>query len=179
VWSLSVRGAISIGCRLYIGAVFFFFVIAPLGSNNSFPSPYHKRYIALFAWTVAIWVSYNVLINTRQGKNASPGSVHAVDLISKLLFSFFLCAAVLLFEKFAIQWIAGKFHERSYAGTHFFLFHGFLVDGVFFLFTRTYCRSEICREILRHSLQKFNGHPRPHRYSTQCQRFLRKSETAI
>lgn len=86
---------------------------------------YHKRYIALFAWTVSIWVSYNVLINARQGQNASSGSVHAVDLISKLLFSFFICAAVLLFEKFAIQWIAGKFHERSYAGMHFFLFHSF------------------------------------------------------
>lgn len=73
------------------------------------------RYIALFAWTVAVWVSYNFLIDARQSGTASPKSTHAVDLIGKLLFSFFICAAVLLFEKFAIQWIAGKFHERSYA----------------------------------------------------------------
>ena len=177
VWSLSVRGAISIGCRLYIGAVFF--VIPPLGSNIHFPF-LSQRYMALFAWTVTIWVSYNVLINARQAQNASPRSVHAVDLIGRLLFSFFICAAVLLFEKFAIQWIAGKFHERSYAGPHFFfLFHRFLVDGLFLSFTRTYRRSEICRKILRHSLQEFNGHPRPHRHPTQCQRFLRKSEAAI
>lgn len=76
------------------------------------------RYIALFAWTLAVWVSFNVLIDARQGQNASAKSTHIISLISKLLFSFFLCAAVLLFEKFAIQWIAGKFHERSYAGTH-------------------------------------------------------------
>jgi hypothetical protein len=32
-----------------------------------------------------------------------------------LLFGLFLCAALLLFEKFSIQWIAGKFHEKTYA----------------------------------------------------------------
>ena len=93
---------------------------------------YSQRYIALFAWTVTVWVTFNVLIDSRQNKNASPKAVHAIDLISKLLFSFFVCAAVLLFEKFAIQWIAGKFHERSYAGTHFFFFiSGRQVDGGF------------------------------------------------
>ena len=39
-----------------------------------------------------------------------------MNSIAKLLFAFFLCAGLLVFEKFAIQWIAGKFHERSYAG---------------------------------------------------------------
>ena len=39
-----------------------------------------------------------------------------MNTIAKLLFAFFLCAGLLVFEKFAIQWIAGKFHERSYAG---------------------------------------------------------------
>ncbi|KAF8161100.1 hypothetical protein B0H34DRAFT_839898 [Crassisporium funariophilum] len=72
------------------------------------------RYIALFFWTLAVWISFGPLIDNRQ-KNAGDKSVHAVDLVAKILFAFFLCAAVLLFEKFAIQWIAGKFHERSYA----------------------------------------------------------------
>ncbi|TFK44710.1 Mechanosensitive ion channel-domain-containing protein [Crucibulum laeve] len=72
------------------------------------------RYIALFAWTLAIWVSWNPIIDNHQ-RNAGDKSIRAIDLIGKLLFSFFLCAAVLLFEKFSIQWIAGKFHERSYA----------------------------------------------------------------
>ena len=65
---------------------------------------------------LAVWVSYQPLINTRQVSDASAGSVRIVDLIAKLLFAFWLCACVLVFEKFAIQWIAGKFHERSYAG---------------------------------------------------------------
>ncbi len=37
--------------------------------------------------------------------------------MAKLLFALMLSAAVLFFEKISIQWIAGKFHERSYAGT--------------------------------------------------------------
>lgn len=47
--------------------------------------------------------------------------MNAINLVAKLLFALFLCAAVLLGEKFAIQWIAGKFHERSYAGTCLYL----------------------------------------------------------
>ncbi|KAG2015646.1 hypothetical protein CC2G_008900 [Coprinopsis cinerea AmutBmut pab1-1] len=72
------------------------------------------RYIALFVWTLVIWIAWTPLIKNNQ---IEPGqkSVAAVDLIAKLLFAFLICAAVLLFEKFAIQWIAGKFHERSYA----------------------------------------------------------------
>ncbi|KIY73032.1 hypothetical protein CYLTODRAFT_342952 [Cylindrobasidium torrendii FP15055 ss-10] len=73
------------------------------------------RYVAFFAWTLAMWVSFNPLINARQSKDASEHSVHAIDIIVRLLFGFYLCSAVLLFEKFAIQFIAGKFHERSYA----------------------------------------------------------------
>ncbi|KAF9460703.1 hypothetical protein BDZ94DRAFT_1169180 [Collybia nuda] len=73
------------------------------------------RYMALFAWTLAIWVSWGPLIDNNQKDGTGPKSVRALDLIAKLLFAFFLCSAVLLFEKFSIQWIAGKFHERSYA----------------------------------------------------------------
>ncbi|KAL1748755.1 Mechanosensitive ion channel-domain-containing protein [Schizophyllum fasciatum] len=47
--------------------------------------------------------------------DASDESRRIIDLIAKILFGFFLCAGLLVFEKFSIQWIAGKFHERSYA----------------------------------------------------------------
>jgi len=76
-----------------------------------------KRYIAFTGWTVAVWISYNFLIDARQRRDASPKATHVINVIGKLLFAIFICAAVLLFEKFAIQWIAGKFHEKSYAGT--------------------------------------------------------------
>ncbi|KAJ8488665.1 hypothetical protein ONZ45_g13873 [Pleurotus djamor] len=73
------------------------------------------RYVALFAWTLTVWVSFNPLIDRRQSGDASDNARRNVDLLAKLLFAFFVCSAVLLAEKFSIQWIAGKFHERSYA----------------------------------------------------------------
>lgn len=79
------------------------------------------RYVALAGWTLVVWVSFQPLILTRQRSDASTGSKDAVNLIAKLFFAFFICAVVLLAEKFAIQWIAGKFHERSYAGTQLLL----------------------------------------------------------
>ncbi|KAJ7924831.1 hypothetical protein B0H13DRAFT_1976209 [Mycena leptocephala] len=72
------------------------------------------RYVAIFLWTLAIFISYNPLINARQ-KSATPNSVKIIDLGQKLFFAFLVCAAVLLFEKFSIQWIAGSYHEKSYA----------------------------------------------------------------
>ena len=74
------------------------------------------RYVALTAWTVTIWVTYQPLLNRRQSDGASDNSKRIISLLGRLLFSFFLCALVLFLEKFAIQFIAGKFHERSYAG---------------------------------------------------------------
>ncbi|KAJ7783196.1 Mechanosensitive ion channel-domain-containing protein [Mycena metata] len=74
-----------------------------------------QRYVALFVWTLGVFVSYNPLIKSRQVSTASSNSIKIIDLGQKLFFAFFLCAAVLGFEKLAIQWIAGKFHERSYA----------------------------------------------------------------
>jgi len=74
------------------------------------------RYVALTAWTVTIWVTYQPLLNRRQSPEASDNSKRIISLLGRLLFSFFLCALVLFLEKFAIQFIAGKFHERSYAG---------------------------------------------------------------
>ncbi|KAJ6586941.1 Mechanosensitive ion channel-domain-containing protein [Mycena vulgaris] len=73
------------------------------------------RYVAIFLWTLAVFISYNPLINGRQLPTASISSIKIIDLGQKLFFAFMLCAAVLLFEKFSIQWIAGKFHERSYS----------------------------------------------------------------
>lgn len=72
------------------------------------------RYMALFGWSLALWASWVPLIKNHQ---VDPGdkSRNAIDLIAKLLFALLLCSGVLLFEKFSIQWIAGKFHERSYA----------------------------------------------------------------
>ncbi|KAF8658295.1 hypothetical protein AX16_002066 [Volvariella volvacea WC 439] len=72
------------------------------------------RYIALFGWSLAIWVSWNPLIDVQQ-RDASENSIKVIDLIGRLLFGLFICCAVLLAEKFAIQFIAAKFHERSYA----------------------------------------------------------------
>jgi len=71
------------------------------------------RYIALLGWSLAIWISWTPLIAIRQhvaGRGAS-----AVGLVGRLLFAVFLCSAMLLFEKVLIQWIAQKFHEKSYA----------------------------------------------------------------
>ena len=73
------------------------------------------RYVAFLGWMFAVWVSFQPLINTRQRSDASESSKSIIDTIAKLLFGLWLCAGVLVFEKFAIQWIAGKFHERSYA----------------------------------------------------------------
>ncbi|KAI1796400.1 Mechanosensitive ion channel-domain-containing protein [Ganoderma leucocontextum] len=72
------------------------------------------RYAAFFGWSLAIWISYNPLINARQQTDDS-SSQTTIDTLSKLLFGLMLSAALLFFEKISIQWIAGKFHERSYA----------------------------------------------------------------
>jgi hypothetical protein len=72
--------------------------------------------MALTGWTVANWVTYQPLLNRKQSDAASDNSKAIISLLGRLLFAFFLCAIVLFFEKFSIQWIAGKFHERSYAG---------------------------------------------------------------
>lgn len=74
------------------------------------------RYVALTAWTIAIWVSYQPLLSRRQSGSASDNSKEIISLLGRLLFALFLCAVVLFFEKFSIQWIAGKFHERTFAG---------------------------------------------------------------
>ncbi|KAF8973263.1 hypothetical protein BDZ97DRAFT_1780386 [Flammula alnicola] len=81
------------------------------------------RYIALFAWTITIYVTFQPIIDIHQPTVSANQPVSksraAISLIDKILFAFFLCSAVLLFEKFSIQWIAAnriadqKFAVRS------------------------------------------------------------------
>ncbi|KAF9654005.1 hypothetical protein BDM02DRAFT_3086356 [Thelephora ganbajun] len=73
------------------------------------------RYVSLTAWTVTVWITYQPLLNRRQSNGASDNSKKIISLLGRLLFAFFLCALVLFLEKLSIQFIAEKFHERSYA----------------------------------------------------------------
>ena len=121
-------GVVAVGARRYIdwlGALYRFVVILGLTIvaiiEISDIDPHSSRYVALVAWTGAIWIAWNPLVDTRQDRNASPKSKNIIDFIGKFLFGIYLCAALLLFEKFSIQWIASKFHERSYAGQEIWL----------------------------------------------------------
>ncbi|KAH9832221.1 Mechanosensitive ion channel-domain-containing protein [Rhodofomes roseus] len=91
-------GVVAVGARRYIDW------LQPLG-----------RYIALFAWSLAVWVSFNPLINTRKESTATSGDSQALSTTAKIFFAILESALILLAEKVAIQWIAAKFHERSYA----------------------------------------------------------------
>ncbi|TBU64491.1 Mechanosensitive ion channel-domain-containing protein [Dichomitus squalens] len=72
------------------------------------------RYAAFFAWSLVIWISWNPLIRGQQHTDSSSQKTD-ISTLGKLLFGLFLSAALLFGEKVSIQWIAGKFHERSYA----------------------------------------------------------------
>ncbi|KAI0356297.1 hypothetical protein OH77DRAFT_1401686 [Trametes cingulata] len=72
------------------------------------------RYAAFASWSIVIFVSYQPLINATQHTD-NKTSQQSVDTMSKLLFALMLSACVLFGEKLAIQFIAAKFHERSYA----------------------------------------------------------------
>jgi hypothetical protein len=73
------------------------------------------RYIALFAWSLTVWITFNQLIINRHNADITPKSRDAVSFCVKLLFALMICSAILLAEKVAIQAIASQFHERSYA----------------------------------------------------------------
>lgn len=117
------------------------------------------RYVAIFGWTLACWISFQPLILTQQASDVSSGSASIIHLIAKLLFALFLCASVLLGEKFAIQLIASKFHERSYAGMSY-------VGLRFALLTliRAHCGPELCRTSVGDSVQTLARYTRPWRY---------------
>jgi hypothetical protein len=78
------------------------------------------RHIAFFGWSIAIWVSWTPLIAYRQVRDPGDGSAHALGLIGRILFASLICSGIVLCEKIAIQWIAQKFHEQSYAGARSF-----------------------------------------------------------
>ncbi|KXN90591.1 hypothetical protein AN958_03831 [Leucoagaricus sp. SymC.cos] len=79
---------------------------------------YLHGYLALFAWAAALWITWVPLIADRQlgnnGQDSNSRSVRAINLGGRLFFALAGCTAILLCEKTAIQWIAMKFHERSY-----------------------------------------------------------------
>lgn len=91
-------GIVAVGARRYIDW------LQPLG-----------RYIALFAWSLAVWVSFNPLVNTRREPGATAGDAQALSTAARIFFAVLESAVILLAEKVAIQTIATKFHERSYA----------------------------------------------------------------
>jgi hypothetical protein len=116
-------GVVAVGARRYIdwlGALYRSVVVLGLTIVAIIDicdiDAHFSRYVAFVAWTGAIWIAWNPLVDTRQDGNASPKSKNIIAFIGKFLFGLYLCAALLLFEKFSIQWIASKFHERSYAG---------------------------------------------------------------
>ena len=73
------------------------------------------RHIALFVWSLTIWITFMQLIINRQHADITPKSRDATSFCAKLLFALMICTAILLAEKVAIQAIASQFHERSYA----------------------------------------------------------------
>ncbi|KAJ3575131.1 hypothetical protein NP233_g1298 [Leucocoprinus birnbaumii] len=77
---------------------------------------YLHGYLALVAWSAALWITWVPLIAEHQAGNGASNdrSVRAVNLGGKILFALACCAAILFAEKVAVQWIAMKFHERSY-----------------------------------------------------------------
>ncbi|KAF5355080.1 hypothetical protein D9756_005288 [Leucocoprinus leucothites] len=77
---------------------------------------YLHCYLALVVWSAALWISWVPLIAERQIGNgvSDDRSVRAINLGGRIFFALTCCAAILLAEKVAVQWIAMKFHERSY-----------------------------------------------------------------
>jgi len=72
-------------------------------------------YVAMTIWTGISWITLQFFIVRQQSSSASSTSKSDVSFIAGLWFAFFLCAAILLLEKVLIQWVAGKYHERSYS----------------------------------------------------------------
>lgn len=76
---------------------------------------YLHGYLALVAWTAALWITWVPLVADRQREeDPSSRSVRAINLGGRLLFGLACVAVILFMEKVSVQWIAMKFHERSY-----------------------------------------------------------------
>ena len=99
-----------------------------------------KRPVAFVGWAVAVYVSYNpgtllyflpsspmrvsfltdlhpsaIHIRSSDPNNEYPSSANTLTLIGRLCTGILLSSVILLGEKYAIQFIAYKFHQRSYA----------------------------------------------------------------
>ncbi|KDQ21736.1 hypothetical protein BOTBODRAFT_212160 [Botryobasidium botryosum FD-172 SS1] len=76
-----------------------------------------EGYMTFAAWATIIWISWSPIVSNAfpKGQQATfPGSIHILSVIANLLFANMVCSAILLGEKFSIQWIAYKFHQQSY-----------------------------------------------------------------
>ncbi|KAF8326601.1 Mechanosensitive ion channel-domain-containing protein [Cantharellus anzutake] len=76
------------------------------------------RPVAFVAWSIAVFVTYNPIIYVRfthENAQKYPSSQDALVLTGRLVFGLVLSSVSLLAEKFCIQLIAYKFHERSYS----------------------------------------------------------------
>ncbi|KAI0675104.1 Mechanosensitive ion channel-domain-containing protein [Trametes maxima] len=72
------------------------------------------RYATFASWSILIFIGQQGLLKSRQ-ETDSQNAKDSINTMGKLLFALMLSACVLFGEKLAIQFIAGKFHERSYA----------------------------------------------------------------
>ncbi|KAG8758778.1 hypothetical protein FRC14_007427 [Serendipita sp. 396] len=94
-------GAVAMGLRKYI----------------SWMAAIH-RYVAIFLWALASFISFQPLIVHRQEQPPNQditGSKKALDVCFRILLGILICSAILLGLKIFIQAIATSFHERSYA----------------------------------------------------------------
>lgn len=66
-------------------------------------------------WTLAMWISFQPLIQRQAGPNASDATISTLSQITKGLFAIWICAIILLVEKLVIQVVAYNFHKTSYA----------------------------------------------------------------
>ncbi|CAG7850530.1 Uncharacterized MscS family protein C2C4.17c [Serendipita indica DSM 11827] len=73
------------------------------------------RYVAIFLWALASFISFQPLIRNNQQSDASDSDKRALVVCWRILLGILICSAILLGEKIFIQAIATSFHERSYA----------------------------------------------------------------
>jgi small-conductance mechanosensitive channel len=78
-----------------------------------------ELHTALFLWFLAVLVSFKPTCDGHrvpipEGDEEADG-VQWIDIVFKIIIAFFVLAALNFVEKICIQWIAGAFHERTYA----------------------------------------------------------------
>ncbi|KDQ51174.1 hypothetical protein JAAARDRAFT_199387 [Jaapia argillacea MUCL 33604] len=75
-----------------------------------------KRFNALLAWSLGIWIAFNPLILVHQVDNANARSVSILSIIGNVLCGLSLSSALLLLEKIFVQFIKMNFYQRYYTG---------------------------------------------------------------